>query len=116
MQSTYKGDSRVSKSGKPSEPGKKDLSTKVLLKKNLKILLYRLAAESESPSKELEMILQECMTELYQDAKMALSRHEDELAKKRRHLRLLPSTPLDLNVTSDILSENNIPSHLSTPS
>ncbi len=97
----------MSKSGKPSEPGKKDLSTKVLLKKNLKILLYRLAAESESPSKELEGILQECMTELYEDAKMALSQHEDELAKKRRHLRLLPHVSFDLNISSDILNENS---------
>jgi hypothetical protein len=54
-----------------------------LLKKNLKILLYRLAAESEAPSVELETILQDVITELYRDAKAALAMHEDEKVRRR---------------------------------
>jgi hypothetical protein len=63
--------------------------TRSLLKKNLKILLYRLAAESESPSVELEAILQDVITELYRDAKSALAVHESEKARRRSGFRLI---------------------------
>jgi hypothetical protein len=62
-----------------------DANTKVLLKKNLKLLLYRLAAESSSPSRELESILQESISELYKDAQAALAERE----KAKSHLRLV---------------------------
>ncbi len=65
-------------------------STRTLLKKNLKILLYSLAAESETPSRELEEILQDVITELYRDAKTALAAHEEERDRRKSVLRLLP--------------------------
>ncbi|MDR3607703.1 MAG: hypothetical protein P4M08_10020 [Oligoflexia bacterium] len=63
-----------------------ELTTKQLLKKSLKLLLYRLASECEAPSQELETILQDTISELYYEAKSALAQHEE---KRRQHLRLV---------------------------
>ena len=53
-----------------------------LLRRNLKVLLFHLARQSEVPSQELEKILGEVITELYYESKEAL---ED----KKKHLRLV---------------------------
>jgi hypothetical protein len=53
-----------------------------LLRKNLKILLVYLAAKSETPSADLETLLQEVIGELHAEAKQVLE-------GKTRHLRLI---------------------------
>jgi hypothetical protein len=53
-----------------------------LLRKNLKLLLFYLAKGTESPSAELEKILQEVIYELYTESKKAL---ED----RKSHLKLV---------------------------
>lgn len=53
-----------------------------LLRKNLKVLLVYLAKKSETPSTDLEGILQEVIHELYMESKEALE-------EKKKRLRLV---------------------------
>jgi hypothetical protein len=53
-----------------------------LLRKNLKILLVYLASKSDTPSADLEALLQEVIAELHSEAKEALE-------SKKSHLRLI---------------------------
>jgi hypothetical protein len=54
-----------------------------LLRKNLKLLLFYLVRGTETPSAELEKILQEVITELYTESKQALE-------ERKSHLRVVP--------------------------
>jgi hypothetical protein len=53
-----------------------------LLRRNLKVLLFYLARGTETPSQELEKILQEVIFELYSETKKALD-------ERKSHLRLV---------------------------
>jgi hypothetical protein len=53
-----------------------------LLRKNLKLLLFYLARGTETPSQELETILQDVITELYTETKEALE-------ERKSHLKLV---------------------------
>lgn len=70
---------RMSKTGNDGTHGDE---TYGLLRKNLKILLVYLASRSETPSADLETLLQEVIAELHSEAKQALD-------SKKSHLRLI---------------------------
>jgi hypothetical protein len=69
-------------SSKSAGDGTGEDNTMDLLRRNLKMLLFELAARSETPGADLEHLLQDVISELYLEAKQALQ-------ERKSHLKLI---------------------------